>query len=104
MEHERDYLSRRLCKHTVDLSGKPWVNGYYESLNDKLRNDLLNWELFYSLMDAQALIEQCFIYYNIKRLDSALGGRPSVPRDVHPPSFHNSTTRCHAVTYNEVAP
>ena len=58
MKHERDYSPRRLCKHTVDLSGKPWENGYYESANDKLRNELLNWELFYSLMEAHALIEQ----------------------------------------------
>jgi transposase InsO family protein len=39
--------------------GSPWENGYCESFNGKLRDELLNGELLYTLREAQVLIEQC---------------------------------------------
>ncbi len=38
--------------------GSPWVNGYIESFNGKLRDELLNREIFYTLKEARVLIEQ----------------------------------------------
>jgi transposase InsO family protein len=59
--------------------GSPWENGYNESFNGKLRDELLNGELFYSLKEAQVIIEQWRRHYNQVRPHSALGYRPPSP-------------------------
>jgi putative transposase len=59
--------------------GSPWENGYCESFNGKLRDECLNGEIFYSLKEAQVLIEQWRVVYNTLRPHSALGYRPPVP-------------------------
>ncbi len=59
--------------------GSPWENGYNESFNGKLRDELLNGEIFYSLKEARILIEQWRHHYNTKRPHSALGYRPPAP-------------------------
>jgi len=38
--------------------GSPWENGYNESFNGKLRDELLNREIFYTLEEAKVLVEQ----------------------------------------------
>ena len=53
--------------------GSPWENGYIESFNGKLRDEFLNGELFYTLLEAQVLIERWRHYYNKKRPHSSLG-------------------------------
>jgi len=58
--------------------GSPWENGYCESFNGKLRDECLNGEIFYSLKEAQVIIEQWRVEYNTKRPHSALGYRPPV--------------------------
>jgi transposase InsO family protein len=50
----------------------PWENGYCESFNGKLRDECLNGEIFYSLREAQIVIEQWRIEYNTRRPHSAL--------------------------------
>ena len=47
--------------------GSPWENGYCESFNGKLRDELLNGEIFYTLREAQVLIEQWRVHYNTIR-------------------------------------
>jgi putative transposase len=59
--------------------GSPWENGYCESLNGKLRDELLDREIFYSLQEAQVLIEAWRRHYNTVRPHSALGYRPPAP-------------------------
>lgn len=59
--------------------GSPWENGYCESFNGKLRDELLNGEIFYSLKEAQILIERWRQEYNTERPHSALGYRPPAP-------------------------
>jgi putative transposase len=56
--------------------GSRWENGYCESANGKLRDELLNGEIFYSHKEAQAVIEKWRIHYNTRRPHSALGYRP----------------------------
>ena len=56
--------------------GSPWENGYCESFNGKLRDECLNGEIFYSLKEAQVVIEQWRKEYNTRRPHSALGYRP----------------------------
>ena len=48
-------------------SGSPWENGYVESFNARLRDELLHGEIFYSLREAQILIEYWRRHYNTKR-------------------------------------
>jgi putative transposase len=52
---------------------------YCESFNGKLRNELLDGEIFYTLREAQVLIEQWRQHYNRIRPHSALGYRPPAP-------------------------
>lgn len=59
--------------------GSPWENGYCESFNGKLRDECLNGEIFYSLREAQIVIEMWRKHYNTKRPHSALGYRPPAP-------------------------
>ena len=47
--------------------GSPWENGYNESFNGKLRDELLNGEIFYTLEEAKMLIEQWRRHYNTVR-------------------------------------
>ena len=64
--------------------GSPWENGYIESFNARLRDELLNGEIFYSLKEAQIIIEQWRRHYNTKRPHSALGYRPPAPETIIP--------------------
>ena len=59
--------------------GSPWENGYNESFNGKLRDQLLNGEIFYSLKEATIIIEGWPIHYNTQRPHSALGYKPPAP-------------------------
>ena len=56
--------------------GSPWENGYCESFNGKLRDECLNGEIFYSLKEAQIVIEGWRVQYNTVRPHSALDYRP----------------------------
>jgi putative transposase len=64
--------------------GSPWENGYCESFNARFRDELLNGEIFYSLKEAQIIIEQWRRFYNTKRPHSALGYRPPAPETFIP--------------------
>jgi transposase InsO family protein len=59
--------------------GSPWENGYCESFNGKLRDECLNGEIFYSLKEAQVIIESCRKHYNAVRPHSALSYRVPAP-------------------------
>ena len=64
--------------------GSPWENGYCESFNGKLRDECLNGEIFYSLKEAQIVIEKWRVEYNTRRPHSALGYRPPAPAACSP--------------------
>ena len=64
--------------------GSPWENGYNESFNGKLRDELLNGEIFYSLAEAAVLVEQWRREYNTVRPHSACGGFPPAPEATKP--------------------
>ena len=59
--------------------GSPWENGHVESHNGKLRDELLNTEVFNSLAEARVLIEQWRRHHNTMRPRSSLGYRPPAP-------------------------
>jgi len=75
----RKWLARLGVKTLFIEPGSPWENGYIESFNGKLRDELLNREIFYTLTEAKVLIEQWRKEYNQVRPHSSLGYRPPAP-------------------------
>jgi transposase InsO family protein len=75
----RKWLARVGTQTAYIMPGSPWENGYCESFNGKLRNELLDGEIFYTLREAQVIIEQWRWHYNRIRPHSALGYRPPAP-------------------------
>ena len=80
----RDWIAAVGAKTAYIEPGSPWENGYCESFNARLRDEPLNGEVFYSLREAQILIEQWRKHYNTKRPQSALGYRPPAPETIVP--------------------
>ena len=78
----RNWLQRVGVKTLFIEPGSPWENGYVESFNGKLRDELLNGEIFYTLREAKVLIERWRVHYNTVRPHSALGYRPLAPEAV----------------------
>ena len=64
--------------------GSPWENGYVESFNARFRDELLNGEIFYSLREAEIIIESWRRHYNAIRPHASLGYRPPAPEVVVP--------------------
>lgn len=62
--------------------GSPWENGYIESFNGRLRDELLNGEIFYTLKEAQVLVEKWRKNYNTIRPHSSLGYKPPAPEAI----------------------
>jgi transposase InsO family protein len=80
----REWIGNLGVKTAYIEPGSPWENGYNESFNGKLRDELLNGEIFYSLKEAQVLIEQWRRHYNEVRPHSALGYKPPAPKTIVP--------------------
>ena len=83
-EKVRSWISAVGAKTAFIAPGSPWENGYCESFNARFRDELLNREIFFSLREAQILIERWRVHYNTVRPHSALGYRPPAPEVVVP--------------------
>ena len=66
--------------------GSPWENDYVESFNGKLRDELLNEEIFATPLEAKVLIEQWHKHYNHVRPHSSLGDEPPAPETFQGPA------------------
>ena len=66
--------------------GSPWENGYIESFNGKLRDEVLNREVFDTLLEAKVLVKRWRREYNHIRPHSSLGYRPPAPEVIIPMS------------------
>jgi len=80
----RKWLHRLGVKTLYIEPGSPLENGYIESFNGKLRDELLDREVFITLLEAQILIETWRKEYNQVRPHSSLGYRPSAPEAILP--------------------
>lgn len=78
----RNWIAAVGAKTAYIEPGSPWENGYCESFNARLRDELLNGEIFYTLREAQIIIEQWRRHYNTVRPHSALGYRPPAPESI----------------------
>ena len=75
----REWIAAVGAKTAYIEPGSPWENGYCESFNGKLRDELLNGEIFYTLKEAKIMIENWRRHYNTVRPHSSLGYRPPAP-------------------------
>ena len=84
----REWLEKVGVKTLFIEPGSPWENGYVESFNGKLRDELLDREIFDTLLEAKVLIERWREHYNTVRPHSSLGYRPPAPEAIAagPPS------------------
>jgi putative transposase len=82
----REWIAAVGAKTAYIEPGSPWENGYCESFNSKLRDELINGEIFYSLAEAKIVIESWRRHYNTKRPHSSLGYRPPAPEVIQWPA------------------
>ena len=82
----RDWIVAVGAKTAYIMPGSPWENGYCESFNSKLRDELLNGEIFYSIKEARIVIESWRRHYNTVRPHSSLHYRPPAPEALHWPA------------------
>ena len=75
----RDWITAVGAKTAYIMPGSPWENGYCESFNSKLRDELLNGEIFCTLEEARVIIERWRRHYNTVRPHSSLGYKPPAP-------------------------
>ena len=75
----REWIAAVGAKTAYIEPGSPWENGYVESFNGKLRDELLNGEIFYTLAEAKIVIEQWRRHHNTVRPHSSLGYKPPAP-------------------------
>lgn len=92
-----EFIAKKLQSwlNTLDVQplfiqpGSPWENGYVESFNGKMRYELLDGEIFYSLLEAKVMIEKWRYEYNTIRPHSSLGYKPPAP-EVFVPNFNKA--------------
>jgi putative transposase len=82
----RNWIAAVGAKTAFIEPGSPWENGFCESFNSKLRDELLNGEIFYSLAEAKVVIEGWRRHYNTRRPHSSLGYRPPAPEVIQWPA------------------
>jgi len=75
----QDWIAAVGAKTAYIAPGSPWENGYIENFNARLRDELLNGEIFYSLREAQIVIESWRRHYNAVRPHASLGYRAPAP-------------------------
>ena len=75
----QDWIRAVGAKTAYIEPGSPWENGYCESFNSKLRDELLDGEIFYTLEEARVIIENWRRHYNEVRPHSSLGYKPPAP-------------------------
>jgi transposase InsO family protein len=80
----RGWLERLGVKTLFITPGSPWENGYIESFNGTLRNEVLNAEIFDTVIEARIIIEKWRNHYNQVRPHSSLGYKPPAPMAILP--------------------
>jgi transposase InsO family protein len=96
----RCWLKRQGVQTLYIEPGSPWENGYIESFNGKLRDELLDGEIFDTLYEAKVLVERWRWEYNTIRPHSSLGYKPPAPEAIQPRWIEKSTSNQHNYWYN----
>ena len=82
----QEWIAAVGAKTAYIAPGSPWENGFVESFNARLRDELLNGEIFYSLAEARVIIEAWRRHFNAVRPHASLGYRAPAP-EVFVPSL-----------------
>ena len=82
----QDWITAVGARTAYIAPGSPWENGYVESFNARFRDELLDGEIFYSLREAQVIIESWRRHYNTVRPHGSIGYKPPAP-EVFVPAF-----------------
>jgi putative transposase len=82
----QEWIAAVGAKATYITPGSPWENGYVESFNARLRDELLDGEIFYTLKEAQIIVESWRRHYNTIRPHESLGYKSPAP-EVFVPAF-----------------
>jgi len=82
----QEWITAVGAKTAYITPGSPWENGYVESFNARLRDELLNGEIFYTLHEAQIIIQSWRRHFNAIRPIEFLGYKPSAPEVFMPAS------------------
>ena len=82
----QEWITAVGAKTAYITPGSPWENGFIESFNARLREELLDGEIFYTLKEAQIIIESWRRHYNAVRPHASLGYKPPAP-EVFVPAF-----------------
>src|SRR5215216_1952794 len=88
----QEWIAAVGAKAAYIAPGSPWENGFIESFNARLRDELLDGEIFYSLREAQVVIESWRRHYNQVRPHASLGFKPPAPEVVPAPPRPASPT------------
>ncbi|MPS71357.1 MAG: IS3 family transposase [Novosphingobium sp.] len=91
----QQWLAKIGVKTLYITPGSPWENGYCESFNGSMRDELLNGEIFYTLAEAKILIEAWRRHYNTVRPHSSLGYRPPAPETATAPWLPSGSATLH---------
>ncbi len=75
----REWIAAVGARTAYIMPGSPWENGFIESFNARLRDELLDGEIFYSLKEARIVIESWRHHYNTVRPHESLGYKPPAP-------------------------
>lgn len=82
----QDWIAAVGAKTAYIAPGSPWENGYIESFNARLRDELLDGEIFYTLAEARIIVESWRRHFNTVRPHASLGYKPPAP-EVFIPAF-----------------
>src|SRR5512136_285600 len=75
----QEWIAAVGAKTAYTTPGSPWENGFIESFNARLRDELLDGEIFYSLAEAKIVVESWRRHYNTERPHGSLGYKPPAP-------------------------
>jgi putative transposase len=100
----QDWIAAVGAKTAYIMPGSPWENGFVESFNARLRDELLDGEIFYSLAEAKIVIESWRRHYNSVRPHGSLGYRPPAPEVFVPAMTARSASQPRPATPPALAP
>ncbi|WP_333824632.1 IS3 family transposase [Pinisolibacter sp.] len=100
----RDWITAVGAKTAYITPGSPWENGFVESFNARLRDELLDGEIFYSLAEAKIVVESWRRHYNTERPHGSLGYKPPAPEVFIPTAPGRTPTQPRPASTPALAP
>jgi len=100
----QEWIAAVGAKTAYIAPGSPWENGFIESFNARLRDELLDGEIFYSLAEAKIIIESWRRHYNTVRPHGSLGYKPPAPEVFAPALAARATAQPRPATKPALAP